>query len=435
MTQSSGRDRQEDGAKRRKRPRPAKTAGIVKHAVLRTSDDTPPGYDLFLADLKDRIRAAQVRAALAVNAELVRLYWTIGHGILVRQERQGWGAKVIDRLAADLTAAFPGMEGFSRSNVYRMRSFYRAWSGGTSGRSIVAQVVRQSDEPRHRTEIVAQPVGQLVPDIPREIASLPWGHNVILVEKLADPAQRLWYAHQTIEHGWSRAVLVHWIESGLYSRQGKAVNNFHSTLPPGRSDLARQLLKDPYNFDFLTLAPAAAERDLERGLLEHIRRFLIELGAGFAFVGQQVPIEVGGDVFSIDLLFYHLRLRCFVVVDLKVEAFKPEFAGKMNFYLSAADDLMRHPDDEPSIGLILCRTAKRTVAEYALRDLAKPVGIARYVTRLVETLPPELAGALPSEAQLRMELEKASSMAALGGGASDHAKRTQSRRRLPRGRS
>lgn len=208
-----------------------------------------------------------------------------------------------------------------------------------------------------------------------------------------------------------------------------------STLPPGRSDLARQLLKDPYNFDFLTLAPAAAERDLERGLLEHIRRFLIELGAGFAFVGQQVPIEVGGDVFSIDLLFYHLRLRCFVVVDLKVEAFKPEFAGKMNFYLSAADDLMRHPDDEPSIGLILCRTAKRTVAEYALRDLAKPVGIARYVTRLVETLPPELAGALPSEAQLRMELEKASSMAALGGGASDHAKRTQSRRRLPRGRS
>ena len=379
--------------RRSKRSLPAKPRAVVKRSVS-PIDDLPLGYDRFLADLKDRIRAAQVRAALAVNAELVQLYWTIGRDILVRQQQQAWGAKVIERLAADLVRAFPGIEGFSRTNIYRMRAFYHAWPALPGAVAIVPQAV-----------------GQFPPGFPAELAAIPWGHNTVLIEQVEDPAERLWYARQVIEHGWSRAVLVHWIESGLYARQGKAVHNFNTTLPQPQSDLAAQLLKDPYNFDFLALAADAAERDLERGLLDHIRKFLIELGAGFAFVGQQVPVEVDGDDFSIDLLFYHLRLRCFVVVDLKVEAFKPEFAGKMNFYLSAVDDLMRHPDDKPSIGLILCRTAKRTVAEYALRDLAKPVGVARYVTRLVETLPPELAGALPSEAQLRAELEKAANTA------------------------
>ena len=230
-------------------------------------------------------------------------------------------------------------------------------------------------------------------------------YNIVLLFKLKDSAHRLWYAQQTIANGWSRSMLLHWIESDLYSRQGKAVTNFKVTLPAPQSDLAGELVKDPYNFDFLTLRQDAAERELEQGLLDHIRKFLLELGAGFAFVGQQVHLEVDGEDFYIDLLFYHLRLRCFIVIDLKVQPFKPEFAGKMNFYLSAADDLLRHPDDKPSIGLILCRDRNRTIAEYALRDLAKPVGVARYVTKLVESLPANLRDALPSVEQLQAELD------------------------------
>jgi predicted nuclease of restriction endonuclease-like (RecB) superfamily len=244
-------------------------------------------------------------------------------------------------------------------------------------------------------------------NLPQAATEIPWGHNVVLVEKLKDPAARFWYAQQTIANGWSRAMLVHWIESDLFARQGKAVTNFPATLPPPQSDLAAEVVKDPYNFDFLTLAQDAAERDLERGLLDHIRKFLLELGAGFAFVGQQVHLEVAGEDYFLDLLFYHLRLRCFIVIDLKTQPFKPEYAGKMNFYLSAVDDLMRHPDDKPSIGLILCKTRNKVIAEYALRDVAKPVGVARYVTRLVESLPAGLKGALPAPRQIEAELRKA----------------------------
>ncbi len=242
---------------------------------------------------------------------------------------------------------------------------------------------------------------------PQPVAEIPWGHNVVLVQQLKDPSERLWYAQQTIANGWSRPMLVQWIESDLYARQGQAVTNFETTLPAPHSDLANQLVKDPYNFDFLTLRTDAAERELEQGLLDHIRKFLLELGAGFAFVGQQVHLEVDGEDFYIDLLFYHLHLRCFIVIDLKARPFKPEFAGKMNFYLSAVDDLLRHPDDKPSIGLILCKSRKRTVAEYALRDLAKPVGVARYVTKLVASLPADLQGSLPTIEQLEAELGRA----------------------------
>jgi predicted nuclease of restriction endonuclease-like (RecB) superfamily len=378
---------------------------IVKQPVAQLADALPAGYDQFVAELKSRISAAQVCAALAVNAELVQLYWTIGRDISLRRAEQGWGTKVIDRLAEDLARAFPGIKGFSRANLYRMRLFYETWAGESAQASIVAQPVRQLGTPAPQA-IVAQPVRQLQNLPPGEVTAIPWGHNVVLLQKLKSREQRLWYARQTIERGWSRSLLVHWIESDLYARQGKAITNFDRTLPPPQSDLARQLLKDPYDFDFLTLAPDAAERDLEKGLLDHVQKFLLELGAGFAFVGRQVPLEVEDESFSLDLLFFHLRLRCFVVIDLKTGDFKPEFSGKMNFYLSAVDDLMRHPDDKPSIGLILCKTAKKMVAEYALRDLAKPVGVARYVTRLVETLPDELAGALPSIEQIERELAK-----------------------------
>jgi predicted nuclease of restriction endonuclease-like (RecB) superfamily len=340
------------------------------------SELSPQGYEAFLGELKERIRTAQLRASIAVNRELVLLYWQTGRDILARQKEHGWGAKVIDRLSHDLRREFPGVEGFSPRNLKYMRAFAQAWP----------------EEP-----IVQQLAAQI-----------PWFHHCVLLDKVKSQPEREWYVHKTVENGWSRNVLVHWIESGLYKRQGKASTNFERTLPKPQSDLVRETLKDPYKFAFLSLAEEALEKAVEEGLLAHIRKFLIELGAGFAFVGQQVRLEVGGEDFYIDLLFYHLKLRCYVVIDIKTTAFKPEYAGKMNFYLSAADDLLRHPDDKPSIGIILCKTKNRVVAEYALRDLAKPVGISSYVTKLVESLPAEFRGSLPSPGELAAELEDAS---------------------------
>jgi predicted nuclease of restriction endonuclease-like (RecB) superfamily len=249
-------------------------------------------------------------------------------------------------------------------------------------------------------------VGQNAVELPPGVASLPWGHNVVLLEQLKNDSERLWYAQAAAEHGWSRAMLVTWIESDLHKRKGKAVTNFERTLPAPQSDLARETLKDPYSFDFLTLRDKALEAELEEGLLAHIQKFLLELGAGFAFVGQQVHLEVGGEDFYIDLLFYHLKLRCYVVLDLKMTAFKPEYAGKMNFYLSAVDDLLRHPEDKASIGIILCKGKNKVVAEYALRDVSKPVGVTSFVTKLVESLPATYKGSLPSPKELEAELSK-----------------------------
>jgi predicted nuclease of restriction endonuclease-like (RecB) superfamily len=331
----------------------------------------PEGYESFFKSLKERVQAVQLRAALSVNRELVLLYWSIGRDILARQKNQGWGAKVIDRLAADLRREFPEMTGFSPRNLKYMRTFAEAWP----------------DE-----QIVQAPLAQIT-----------WYHNIALIEKLTNAEQRLWYARKAIENGWSRNVLVHQIESGLFRRQGNAPTNFTRTLPALQSELAQQVIKDPYNFEFLSLAEEAKERDLERALIDHLRDFLLELGVGFAFVGSQYPLEVGGQEFRIDLLFYHLRLRGYIVIELKVEEFKPEFSGKMNFYLSAIDDLLRHPDDQPSIGIILCKSKNKTVAEYALRDLGKPVGISDF--RLTGTLPRRLQESLPSVEQLEAELK------------------------------
>lgn len=332
------------------------------------------GYDDFLHDLKERIRNAQVRAVLAVNRELVLLYWQIGRDILTRQQQQGWGAKVIERLSTDLRSSFPEMKGFSRTNLLYMRAFAEAYP----------------DE-----QIVQQLAGQI-----------PWFHNCTLLDKVKNPTERVWYIQQTIEYGWSRNVLVHQIESGLYRCQGKATTNFDRTLPKPQSELAQQLLKDPYNFDFLSLGKDALERDLEQALIDHIRDFLLELGVGFAFVGSQYHLEVGGQDFYIDLLFYHLRLRCYVVVDLKMSDFQPEFSGKMNFYLSATDDLLRHPDDQPSIGIILCKSKNQVIAEYALRDLSKPIGVSAY--QLQSALPEQLKSSLPTIEELEDVLETVS---------------------------
>ena len=357
----------------------------------------PAGYTTLLADLKARVRAAQLRAVVSVNRELILLYWDIGRIIVEAQTTKGYGKQVVERLADDLHEAFPKMDGFSPRNVWRMRAFYLAWTEGSQKHR---QPVGNLDS-KILPQLVAELDGH---NLPQPVADIPWGHNVLLLEKIPNPILRLWYAHKVIEHGWSRAVLTHHIETQLHKREGKAVTNFQRTLPPPQSDLSEQTLKDPYNFDFLTLHSDAHERDLEQGLLDHIQKFLLELGVGFAFVGRQYHMEISGQDYYLDLLFYHLRLRCYVVIDLKMKAFEPEFAGKMNFYLSAVDDQLRHADDRPSIGLLLCKERDHVTVEYALRDLKKPIGVAQWQTKLVESLPRNLKGSLPTVAEIEAEL-------------------------------
>ena len=334
----------------------------------------PPAYATTLREIKKRVSNARVSAVLAANAAMVTLYWDIGQIILARQGAEGWGAKVIDRLAFDLREAFPDMDGFSSRNLKYMRAFAVAW-------------------PNHQI-------------VQRVVARLPWGQNLTLLERLDDPATRIWYAEQVIAHGWSRPILAINIQRQLHKRAGRAVNNFKDTLPPPDSDLAAQVFKDPYLFDFLGTADPRRERDVEDSLVAHIERFLLELGAGFAFVGRQVALEVGDQDFRIDLLFYHLKLRSFVVVELKSVPFEPAFVGQLNFYLSVVDDLLKHASDLPTIGLLLCRSKNELVVEYALRNLTRPVGVAEWETKIVEKLPKDLEGSLPTIEQIEAELAR-----------------------------
>lgn len=350
-------------------------------------------YETLLAEIKRRVSFAQVRAHLAVSRELVFLYWSIGQDIVARQQTEGWGKAVIEKLAADIQSAFPGLEGFSANNIWRMRAFYLAYTSKN-----LAPPVQETASKTRNTKL-APPVQDFPPEA---ILNLPWSHNIILVQKLKDKPTRLWYAAMAAEHGWSRNILALQIDNQAHKRHGKAVTNFRQTLPDPQSDLAQQIVKDPYHFGFLTLGHDVRERELELGLIEHLGKFLVELGTGFAFVGRQVHVDVGGDDFYIDLLFYHLKLRCFVVIDLKRGAFKPEHASKMNFYLNVVDDKMRHTDDQPSIGLILCQDKKRLVAEYALRGMTKAIGVSEY--QLTRKLPKDLKGSLPTIEEIEKEL-------------------------------
>ena len=360
-----------------------------KVSITKARGSLPAEYAVTLKMLKERISAGRMRAALAVNREVIDLYWYIGKTITERQEKEGWGKSVVERLAADLRDAFPDMKGFSPANVWRMRAFYHAWPALQIGNSILAQSVRELPEQDNLAQVVRE---------------LPWGHNVDLMQKVKAPDERLWYAHMTCKHGWSRAVLTMQIETCLHKRQGKAVSNFKHTLPPGDSDLVAQTLKDPYNFDFLGLAENAHERDIENALLSHIKRFLLELGEGFAFVGQQYKITVGQSDFFLDLLFYHITLRCYVIVELKAVPFQPEFAGKLNFYLSAVDDSHRREGDNPTIGLLLCKDKEGFVAEYALRDINKPIAVADYL--LTKAIPENLKGVLPTVEEIEEEFKE-----------------------------
>lgn len=343
----------------------------------------PADYGPLLAEIKTRVRQAQARAVLAVNAELIRLYWEIGALIDQRQQQEGWGAGVIPRLALDLRNELPEEKGFSERNIKRMLAFHRAYPH----LGFVPQSVAQMDS----SEKGPRPVALFPPEL---LLAVPWGHHAELMSKVKDPATRLWYMQAAIQHGWSRNILVMQIESAAHHRLGKTTSNFATHLPPPESDLVQQTLKDPYIFDFLTLADGFHERELETGLVAHLERFLLELGQGFAFVGRQYHLDLGGQDFYIDLLFYHLKLRCFVVIDLKRGDFKPEYAGKMNFYCNVVDDRLRHQSDAPTIGLILCQQPNRVLAEYALRGMDKPIGISAF--ELTRALPADLQTSLPS---------------------------------------
>ncbi len=337
----------------------------------------PAGYAEFLNSLKTRIRQVQIKTALSANSALVELYWDIGQSICERQKQAAWGTKVIERLAGDLAKEFSGVEGLSRANLYRMRAFYLAYPRQDV---IVAQAVRQ----------------------------LPWGHNIVLVEKIADEAERLWYAQKTTEQGWGRETLAAQIKADVFHRQGKAVTNFKTVLPLAQSGLAQEALKDPYVFDFLTLTEPVREREVEGQLVGHVAKLLLEMGAGFAFIGRQVPVVVAGSTYFLDLLFYHTQLHAYIVVELKAGGFKPEHAGKLNYYLSAVDDLIRKEGDQPTIGLLLCRSKNKIDVEYAFRDIHKPIGVAEWETTLVKRLPANLRPSLPTVHEIENALKDAS---------------------------
>jgi predicted nuclease of restriction endonuclease-like (RecB) superfamily len=347
--------------------------GLMTKQPAKTEPFLTKEYKGLLKEIKEKVLSSQLKAAVAVNSELIKLYWEIGNTVIQKQKTEGWGKKTIERLAKDLMSTFPDMKGFSFRNIKYMVQFAK--------------------------EYPDLPIGQ------QPVAQIPWGHNILLLDKVKDLDSRIWYIQQTIENGWSRSVLLHWVDSGLHNRQAKAVTNFQKTLPSTHSDLAHETLKDPYNFDFLTLREKFDEKELEDGLLNHIQKFLLELGAGFSFVGRQIHLEVGNQDFFVDLLFYHLKLRSFVVVELKATEFKPEHAGKMNFYLTAVDKTMKHKDDNPTIGLLLCKTKNKVVAEYALQDINKPLGVAEYETQIIESLPEDLKGSLPTIEEIEQEFE------------------------------
>lgn len=344
----------------------------VMFPVAPTVSELPPDYAEWLGDLKLRIRTERLRVVLASNAAMVLLYWEIGQRVLEKQTLQGWGAKIIDRLAADLQEAFPEMKGFSPRNIKYMRAFAAAW-------------------PDH--EIVQAALAQLT-----------WYHNIALLEKLKTPEERLWYAAKTLEHGWSRNILAIQIEGRAQQRFGKAQNNFPATLPPPDSDMAVQIFKDPYLFDFLGTDAPRREAELEMGLMTHIQKFLLELGQGFAFVGQQVHLELGDQDFYLDLLFYHLKVRCYVVIELKARKFEPGDGAQLGMYMTAVDRLLCHPDDKQTIGLLLVKEKNRVLVEYALAGTTKPISVAEWETQLTRTLPDELKGSLPSIEEIEAEL-------------------------------
>lgn len=363
-------------------------------------------YHELLQEIKQHIRSAQAKAVLAVNTSLIQLYWNLGKKIAENQALFEGRNNYVAQLEKDLRSEFPDTKGFSRSNLFFIRKFYQFYSVGFSVQQLdrlnekgTSDDFMQQVAALGTNDSVEQPVRLNV-----ALFSVPWGHHVLILNKIKNLEEALFYLQQTIEHNWSRAVLTLQIELNLYNRQGKAITNFNSTLPEQQALMAAQILKDPYNFSFLTLERKVQELEIEKQLTNHITKFLLELGKGFAFIGRQYPLLMGEKEYRLDLLFYHIRLRCFVVIDLKAVEFEPEFAGKMNFYLSAVDDVLKTEADQPSIGIILCKNKNKLEVEYALRGMSKPIGVSEFT--VTQALPTELKSTLPTVEEFENELNK-----------------------------
>lgn len=350
---------------------------------------TADEYKTFIQEIKHRIQAAQIKAAVTVNREMLALYWDLGQSIIEKQKMAAWGDGFIKQMSKDLQDEFPEMKGFSVRNLELMRQWVRFWFGHPA---IAKQAVSQLEEDVERSRKIVEFITQI-----------PWGQNLAIVMKSQSPDEALFYVQKTMENNWSRSVLLHQIEGQLFERIGKAIDNFRATLPAPHSDLARETLKNPYTFDFLTLREKHDEKELEDALVQHVTQFLLELGAGFAYVGRQYKLEVEGDSFFIDLLFYHTRLHSYVVVELKAVKFQPEFAGKLNFYVSAVDSQIKAPQDNPTLGILICKSKKNTVVEYSLRDIHKPIGVSEYT--LTKILPESFKSSLPTIEEIEAELD------------------------------
>ena len=351
-------------------------------------------YKQWISEIKDKIRSSQIKASLSVNNEMLKLYWDLGRSISDKLTKSNWGTKVVAKLSEDLRRTFPDFEGFSKRNLLFMRQWFEFYQqSGNEQIEIMKQVVSQFPIALNSTDRIKMLV-----------SLIPWGHNIVIIQKTKNLEQSLFYILKTIENNWSRTVLGFQIESRLFERQGKAITNFQLTLPKHQSDLANETLKDPYKFDFLNLTEKIQEREIEDQLVNHITQFLLELGTGFAFIGRQYLLKVGENEYKIDLLFYHIRLRCFIVVELKSGVFKPEFTGKMSFYLSAVDDLLRKENDNPTIGLLLCKSKDKVEAEYALRGISQPIGVAEY--ELSKAIPVNLKSQLPTIQDIENELNQ-----------------------------
>ena len=335
-------------------------------------------YIEWIDNIKSKIRTAQIKAALSANSELIKLYWDIGKDIFEKQEIQGWGNSIVENLSKDLKSEFPNTKGFSRRNLFYMKKFYNFYKNDF------------------------EKVQQLV-------AQIPWGHNILIISKSQNINEAVFYLNETLENNWSRDILDMQIESDLYERRGKAITNFSQSLPQPNSDLANQSLKDPYLFDFLTLKKDADEKSIEEQLTKHITHFLLELGKGFAFIGRQYHLEIGKKDYYIDLLFYHTKLRCYVVIELKAKEFKAEYAGKLNFYLSAVDETLKTKEENPTIGILLCKERNKIEAEYALRGMSQPIGVAEF--KLSKAIPKDIKSELPTIEEIELATTKAISNA------------------------
>lgn len=345
-------------------------------------------YIKVVEDLKSKIRQARLKVAISANAELIQLYWEIGKIIIEQQSNEGWGAKIIDKLAIDLKTEFPDFKGLSVRNLKYMRAFAEAYKS---------------------TDLIVQaPPAQLkkdkLPFVQVPLAQITWYHHITLLDKIKDANERKFYIQKAIENGWSRNVMVQQIDSNLYTRQGKAITNFKTTLPPSQSDLANDALKNPYVLDFMGISEDIKEREFEKALIQHLGKFILELGRGFAFVGNQKNLNVAGNDYFLDLLFYNYQLHCFVIFELKVDEFKPEYAGKLNFYVNTVNEHLKGEKDNPTIGVLLCKTPNETVVKYSLQNIKAPIGVSDY--KLANVLPKQIKIGMPTVEELELEIEK-----------------------------